>query len=52
MRKLVAGAGVYIYNKCIELCQEVLDDDSRSAPGQGQVPPPSQREPLTMRLRC
>ena len=31
MRKLVAGPGVFICDQCIDLCQEVLEDDNRSA---------------------
>jgi ATP-dependent Clp protease ATP-binding subunit ClpX len=31
VRKLVAGPGVYICDQCIDLCQEVLEEDSRSA---------------------
>jgi len=31
VRKLVAGPGVYICDQCIDLCQEVLEDDNRSA---------------------
>ncbi len=30
-RKLVAGPGVFICYQCIDLCQEVLEDDNRSA---------------------
>src|SRR6266481_4229394 len=29
--KLVAGPGVFICDQCIDLCQEVLEDDNRSA---------------------
>src|SRR5438874_12736820 len=31
VRKLVAGPGVYICDQCIDLCQEVLEEDTRSA---------------------
>src|SRR5216117_4200038 len=31
VRKLVAGPGVFISDQCIDLCQEVLEDDNRSA---------------------
>src|SRR5216683_2278197 len=31
VRKLVAGPGVFICDQCIDLCQEVLEDDSRTA---------------------
>jgi hypothetical protein len=30
VRRLVAGAGVFICDQCVELCQEVLTDDNRS----------------------
>jgi ATP-dependent Clp protease ATP-binding subunit ClpX len=31
VRKLVAGPGVYICDQCIDLCQEVLEEDGRTA---------------------
>jgi len=31
VRKLVAGPGVYICDLCIDLCQEVLEEDTRTA---------------------
>ena len=34
VRKLVAGPGVFICDKCIELCSEVIrEDDQPPAPG-------------------
>ena len=27
VQRLVAGPGVYICNECIELCQEIIEDD-------------------------
>jgi ATP-dependent Clp protease ATP-binding subunit ClpX len=30
VRKLVAGPGVYICDQCIDLCQEVLEEDNRT----------------------
>jgi hypothetical protein len=45
VRKLVAGPGVYICDACIDLCQEVLQEDTRSrAAGQSK---PSGRMALT-----
>ena len=35
VRKLVAGPGVYICDGCIDLCQEVLEEDSRKAAARG-----------------
>ena len=32
VKKLIAGPGVYICDQCIELCQEVLEEDSRVTP--------------------
>ncbi len=44
VRKLVAGPGVYICDQCIELCQEVLEEDTRATPTKrtrpGTVPTP------------
>jgi ATP-dependent Clp protease ATP-binding subunit ClpX len=31
VRKLVAGPGVYICDQCIDLCQEVLEEDTRAS---------------------
>ncbi len=31
VRKLVAGPGVFICDQCIDLCQEVLEDDNKSS---------------------
>src|SRR5437763_15720916 len=31
VRKLVAGPGVYICDQCIDLCQEVLEEDNRTS---------------------
>jgi ATP-dependent Clp protease ATP-binding subunit ClpX len=31
VRKLVAGPGVYICDQCIDLCQEVLEEDTRTS---------------------
>ena len=31
VRKLVAGPGVHICDQCIDLCQEVVEEDSRTA---------------------
>jgi len=31
VRKLVAGPGVFICDQCIDLCQEVVEEDSRTA---------------------
>jgi ATP-dependent protease Clp ATPase subunit len=57
VRKLVAGPGVYICDQCIDLCQEVLEEDNRSAlliPHTTELPPsirpkrPSSRHLLSL----
>ncbi len=44
VRKLVAGPGVYICDQCIDLCQEVLEEDNRTATAKktktGMIPTP------------
>ncbi|MHB8571513.1 MAG: ATP-dependent Clp protease ATP-binding subunit ClpX [Candidatus Dormibacteria bacterium] len=44
VRKLVAGPGVYICDQCIDLCQEVLEEDAQTAPAKktkaGLIPNP------------
>jgi ATP-dependent Clp protease ATP-binding subunit ClpX len=44
VRKLVAGPGVYICDQCIDLCQEVLEEDAQSSPSKkpkgGLIPNP------------
>ena len=44
VRKLVAGPGVYICDQCIDLCQEVLEEDNRSTSSKrvksGMMPTP------------
>ena len=42
VRKLVAGPGVYICDDCINLCQEVLEDDGRKAATRGGPGSPDQ----------
>jgi hypothetical protein len=46
VRRLVAGPGVYICDQCIELCQEVLNEET----GATLKPEPGQREHL-VRMR-
>ena len=35
VRKLIAGPGVYICDECIDLCNEILDEELVEAPGSG-----------------
>ena len=36
VRKLVAGPAVYICDQCIQLCNEVLEEDRRAGPPPGE----------------
>lgn len=44
VRKLIGGSGVYICNECVELCQEILDEElvNDSAPRQLSLPKPKE----------
>ena len=33
VRKLIAGPGVYICDECIDLCNEILDEELLESPG-------------------
>ena len=37
VRRVIAGPGVYICDECIELCQEIIDDDYLKADGETQL---------------
>jgi len=56
VRKLIAGPGVYICDECVELCNEILDEelfDSSSAAPQSaprREPPPQKRKARTANL--
>ena len=32
VKKIVAGPGVYICNECIDLCKEIIDEESTRSP--------------------
>src|SRR3990167_9429600 len=36
VRKLVAGPGVYVCDECVELCNEILDEELFDSPSQSQ----------------
>jgi ATP-dependent Clp protease ATP-binding subunit ClpX len=38
VRKLIAGPGVYICDECIDLCNEILDEELVEAPGSSRSP--------------
>ena len=42
VRKLIAGPGVYICDECIDLCNEILDEELVEGHGQGQRQAPEQ----------
>jgi ATP-dependent Clp protease ATP-binding subunit ClpX len=48
VRKLIAGPGVYICDECVDLCNEILDeellDSSSTAPQQQPRPEPPQKQ--------
>ena len=39
VRKLIAGQGVYICDECINLCQEIIEEEMLEAPRAGKAPP-------------
>jgi ATP-dependent Clp protease ATP-binding subunit ClpX len=44
VRKLIAGPGVYICDECVELCNEILDEELLESHG-GMAPAPTRPEP-------
>jgi ATP-dependent Clp protease ATP-binding subunit ClpX len=40
VRKLIAGPGVYICDECVELCNEILDEELMEETGPMSPPPP------------
>jgi len=42
VRKLIAGPGVYVCNECIDICNEIINDDERAetATGRTAIPKP------------
>src|SRR5450756_2158019 len=51
VRKLIAGQGVYICDECINLCQEIIEEEMLEAPKQRTSQPklPNPRQ-ITMNL--
>jgi ATP-dependent Clp protease ATP-binding subunit ClpX len=51
VRKLIAGPGVYICDECVDLCNEILDeellDTSAASPQQSRPEPPPKRRSRT-----
>ncbi|MEM8777679.1 MAG: ATP-dependent protease ATP-binding subunit ClpX [Cyanobacteria bacterium P01_G01_bin.49] len=44
VRKLIAGPGVYICDECVELCNEILDEELMEAAGPMSAAPPRSDE--------
>jgi ATP-dependent Clp protease ATP-binding subunit ClpX len=44
VRKLIGGSGVYICNECIELCNEIIEEELSPAPHASDTPLPKPRE--------
>jgi len=41
VRKLIAGPGVYICDECVELCNEILDEELYEGQGRASAPAPA-----------
>lgn len=57
VRKLIAGPGVYICDECVDLCNEILDEEliehntsSAAAPQAARSQPPQKRRPRSANL--
>lgn len=44
VRKLIAGPGVYVCNECIDICNEIINDDERSETTQTRAHIPKPQE--------
>jgi endopeptidase Clp ATP-binding regulatory subunit (clpX) len=44
VRKLIGGSGVYICNECVELCQEILDEEPEKKPNANSLALPKPKE--------
>lgn len=44
VKKLIAGPSVYICNECIDICNEIINDDERSEAASGGAPLPKPQE--------
>ncbi len=51
VRKLIAGPGVYICDECVDLCNEILDEELFEA-GAAVSPPSNRREPAPEKRRA
>lgn len=44
VKKLIAGPSVYICNECIDICNEIINDDERNEAASGGAPLPKPQE--------
>ncbi len=44
VKKLIAGPGVYVCNECIDICNEIINDDERAETGSVRVNLPKPQE--------
>ena len=44
VRKLIGGSGVYICNECVDLCNEIIAEDSEPTSQPSSLPLPKPRE--------
>src|SRR3982750_2546925 len=43
VRKLIAGPGVYVCNECIDICNEIINDDEQTTtPARTNLPKPNE----------
>ncbi len=47
VRKLIAGPGVYICDECVDLCNEILDEELFDTGGGAAAPAPPRREQVS-----
>ena len=57
VRKLIAGPGVYICDECVELCNEILDEELLTSSNDTAIQPPlpseqPQRQPISANYRA
>lgn len=51
VRKLIAGPGVYICDECVDLCNEILDEELLDTNAAGSQPAPKSEPPQKRRAR-
>jgi ATP-dependent Clp protease ATP-binding subunit ClpX len=52
VRKLIAGPGVYICDECVDLCNEILDEELLDTSGPAPQPVPPKEPPQKRRTRA